>query len=382
MHFFQEPYEHYRRARSDRLTWNEELGAWLVNRYADVEFILKDLRFGKKLPEDSHGLTNMPKNRFSKGILNIDPPDHTRLRGLFSKAFNARRMQDMRPNIERLVNRLLDDRVAQSSMELKEEFAHPIPATIISEMLGIPENDRGMFAKLSNNIILYGNDLQFANDEKAEAACKSFDAYLLQLFQQKRKTPKDDLISALIETQATSDHLNEEELLHNIRLLFIAGHETTVNLICNALVALHKNPSQMSLLKQNPSLMSSAVEEFVRFDSSVQRLPRIAQKNVTIGNEKILKGQTVICMLGSANRDPSRFPDPETLNIERTQTKSTSFGGGIHFCIGAQLARLETEIAIGQLLTRLPSLRIDNLEFLNYPPNPFFRGPERLDATW
>lgn len=382
MLFFQDPYEHYRKTRDARLTWDKELDAWLVNQHADVELILKDRRFGKKLPKGAKVPTNPPKDRFSRGILNIDPPDHTRLRALFSKAFNARRMQDMRPNIEKLVSQLLDHRLNKSSMELKSEFAHPIPAQIISDMLGIPVKDHEMFAKLSNEIILYGNDLQFANEEKAEISCNTFDAYLSRLFKQKRKTPKDDLISALIETQETSDHLNEEELLHNIRLLFIAGHETTVNLICNALVALHKNPNQMKLLKKKPYLMPSAVEELLRFDSSVQRLPRIAQEDVILGKEKILQGQTVICMLGSANRDPSRYRDPETLNIERTQSKSTSFGGGIHFCIGAQLARLETEIAIGQLLSRLPNLKIDNLESLNYPPNPFFRGPDRLDATW
>ncbi len=381
--FFIDPYPAYAQLREKALAWDSESGFWLVNRYEDVDAILRDNRFAKNPPPGTEHRAPIDRiDRFSKGILNLDPPDHTRIRGLLVKAFNANRMEAMRPNVESLVSGILERRLPQQEMELKRDFAHPIPATVISDMLGIPEEDRETFALLSQDIIRFGNDLLAGDDAAAEGAVSKFDGYLAELIERKRSAPADDLTSALIHARDESGALSEEELIHNVRLLFIAGHETTVNLICNSVVALFNNSSQLEFLKARPDHIPAAVEEFLRFDSSVQRLPRVAQEDVDLHGETIRAGQMVVLMLGSANHDPARYEDADELNVERVFHRSKSFGGGAHFCLGAQLARIETEIAIRQLITKLPGLRVTNLDSLAYPPNPFFRGPEEVHLSW
>ena len=301
----------------------------------------------------------------------------------------------MRPKIEALVNEILDRALAgrttaqhgRGGMEVMRDFAFPIPATIISDMLGIPVADRERFAALSNAIIAFGTGVAPGVDEmmqraKAREATLAFDAYLDGLFEVKRRAPADDLTTALIRAEDEQGKLSEEELRQNIRLLFMAGHETTVNLIGNALVALFNHPAELAKLKADPSLMPQAVEEFLRFDSSVQQLPRVAQADVEVGGQAILAGEMVVCLLGSANRDPDVYDAPDRLDISRPFVRSKSFGGGIHFCLGAQLARIETEIALGTLFRRLPGLELTNLAELEYPLNPFFRGPVKLQARW
>ena len=218
--------------------------------------------------------------------------------------------------------------------------------------------------------------------QKAQEASQEFDGYLGGLFAIKRRAPADDLTTALIRAEDEEGRLTEEELTQNIRLLFMAGHETTVNLMGNAVVALFRFPDQLQRLKAHPELMPKAVEEFLRFDSSVQQLPRVAQEDVEIGGQVIRAGEMVFCVLGSANRDPDVYSEPDLLDIERPFVRSKSFGGGIHFCLGAQLARIETEIALNTLFARLPALQIVNLDALTYPINPIFRGPEQLLAEW
>jgi cytochrome P450 len=386
---FRDPYPSYRAIREQRLIRGPE-GMWYAGRYEDVDRILKDRRFGKQPPPGTEG--NMPEGRREgqrdrRTILNSDPPDHTRLRGLVSKAFSAPRMESMRPNVERLVTGILDRVAPRGEMELVREYAFPIPATIISDMLGIPEADRERFAGLSNAIIAYGSGVRPDLDPqtlqvRAQAAAEEFDGYLARLFEIKRAQPADDLTTALIRAEDEEGRLSEEELTQNIRLLFMAGHETTVNLIANAVVALFMHPDQLALLRARPELMPAAVEEFLRFDSSVQQLPRVAQEDVEIGGETIRAGEMVFCVLGGANRDPDVYADPDRLDVERPFTRSKSFGGGIHFCLGAQLARIETEIALNSLLGRFPDLSIGNLDTLSYPLNPIFRGPEKLLARW
>ncbi len=384
---FRDPYPAYRAARARRI-FRDEHGIWYAARYADVTQILKDRRFGKQPPAGAEH--RLPSNRRSvdaRSILNADPPDHTRLRGLVSRAFSAARVESMRPAVQRLVDEIIDAHFPRGEMEVMRDFAFPIPATIISDMLGVPEQDRAPFAELSNRIIAFGSGVNPEADEdtrhkRADDATAAFDAYLRQLFAVKRREDGDDLTIALIRAQEEGSRLTEEELTQNIRLLFMAGHETTVNLIGNALVALHLHPAQLHLLRQRPELMPVAVEEFLRFDSSVQQLPRIAQETVSVGGQTLHPGEMVICLLGAANRDPDVYEDPDTLDIQRPFARSKSFGGGIHFCLGAQLARVETEIAIGTLLRRTPDLRIPEVGRLEYPLNPFFRGPARLQARW
>lgn len=393
---FQNPYPNYAMTRAQRL-FKDARGIWYVARYEDVDAILKDKRFGKKaLPGTEHRLPVLQRQEQADrlAILNIDPPDHTRIRGLLTKAFSAPRIEAMRPTIESLVNGIVDRAVARAptgqaggEMEVMRDFAFPIPATIISDMLGIPEADRERFAALSNSIIAFSTGVPPGADEaafraKAGESVAAFDSYLNGLFDVKRRSPGDDLTTALIRAEDELGKLSEEELRQNIRLLFMAGHETTVNLIGNALVALFNHPVELAKVKADPGLLPQAVEEFLRFDSSVQQLPRVAQADVEIGDQTILAGEMVICLLGAANRDPDAYEEPDKLDVSRPFTRSKSFGGGIHFCLGAQLARIETEIALGTLLRRLPNLELTNLAELEYPLNPFFRGPVKLRARW
>ena len=386
---FQNPYASYEAARAARL-FKDERGVWYAARYDDVDAILKDRRFGKKaLPGTEHRLPfeQRQEQQDRLAVLNIDPPDHTRIRGLLTRAFSARRVEAMRPAVQTLVEGILDRHAGRGAMEIMRDFAFPIPATVISDMLGIPEAERTQFARLSNDIIAFGSGVQTGMDEatrieRARAATASFDAYLSTLVAAKRRAPEDDLTTALIRAEDEHGQLSELELIQNVRLLVMAGHETTVNLIGNALVALFQHPDELARLRGDPSLMPAAVEEFLRFDSSVQQLPRVAQADVEIGGQRILAGEMVICLLGAANRDPAVWADPGRLQVDRPFVRSMSFGGGIHFCLGAQLARIETEIALETLLRRLPSLRIVDLDTIEYPLNPFFRGPVRLEARW
>jgi len=386
---FQDPYATYALGRNQRL-FKDARGIWYATRYEDVDEILADRRFGKKaLAGTEHRLPIQQRTEQADrlAVLNIDPPDHSRIRGLLTKAFSAGRVEAMRPTITSVVNGLLDRIAPLGAMEIVREYAFPIPATIISDMLGIPTADRDTFAALSNAIIEFGSGIPPGADEtahraKAREATLAFDTYLQTLFAAKRASKHDDLTTALMRAESDEGRLNHDELTQNVRLLFMAGHETTVNLIGNAIVALFNHPVELDKLRRNRALMPQAVEEFLRFDSSVQQLPRVAQADVEIGGETILAGEMVICLLGSANRDPDVYPDAERLDIERPFVRSKSFGGGIHFCLGAQLARIETEIALDALLTRLPDLEITNLDRVEYPLNPFFRGPVRLDARW
>ena len=385
--FFKDPYGPYAFARQARLFKNGD--AWYAARYEDVDWILKDRRFGKQPPLGTeHRMPgDRPQPAEERNILNTDPPDHTRLRGLVAKAFNANRVAGMRPAVQALVDGLLDEIEPRGGMDIMRDFAYPIPATVISDMLGIPDADRDRFGHLSNEIIRWGTGIELGVDlatraARSREAREAFDSYLTALFPAKREAPEDDLTTDLLRAESEEGRLTEEEVTKNVRLLFQAGHETTVNLIGNALVALHRNPEELAKLKADPELMPQAVEEFLRFDSSVQQLPRVVQERVEVAGQTLEPGEMIFCLLGAANHDPDVYEDADALDIERPFTRSKSFGGGIHFCLGAQLARMETEVALGTLFARLPGLTLTNLDGLDYAFNPFFRGPKELLATW
>jgi cytochrome P450 len=319
-------------------------------------------------------------------MLQQDPPDHTRLRGLVVKAFTARRVEDMRPRIQQVVDETLDRIIPQGKMDLIEDFAFRLPVTIICDMLGIPEEHRGAFytrARVGGRIL---DPVPLSPEEIKEANAGSVMSamYFQQLFELRRKNPGDDLTTQLVQAEEDGSKLSNDELTANIILLFGAGHETTVNLIGNGLLALHRNPDQLALLKANPSLITNAIEEFLRYDSSVQMTGRVALEDIDdLGGKRIPKGESVLCLLGSANRDPAVYPDsPDRLDIGRPNVKPLSFGGGIHFCLGAQLARIEAEIAISTLLRRLPGLRLDDAENPEWRPTFVLRGLKRLPASW
>jgi cytochrome P450 len=305
----------------------------------------------------------------SHWMLQQDPPDHTRLRGLVVKAFTARRVEDMRPRIQAIVDDTLDHVESRGHMDLIEDFAFPRPVNVICDMLGIPAEHRGVFLKSSRNggRLLDPVPMSRAEIDDADAGHMMARAYFQQLFELRRKQPGDDLTTQLVQAEEDGTKLSNDELTANIILLFGAGHETTVNLIGNALLALFRNPGQLALLKVNPALITGAIEEFLRCDSSVQMTGRVALEAIDdLGGKPIPKGESVLCVLGSANRDPAAYPDqPDRLDITRSHVRPMSFGGGIHFCLGAQLARIEAEIAIATLLRRLPGIKPDDLEIRN-----------------
>ena len=354
--------------------------------------VLRDKRFGKNYVERTirrYGpeIMNEPVFRsMSHWMLQQDPPDHTRLRGLVVKAFTARRVEDMRPRIQAVVDQTLDAIVDRGHMDLIEDFAFRLPVTIICDMLGIPEEHREVFYRSSRDggRILDPVPMTPAEIADANAGSAMAGMYFQQLFELRRRNPGDDLTTQLVQAEEDGSKLTNEELTANIVLLFGAGHETTVNLIGNGLLALHRNPDQLALLKANPPLITNAIEEFLRYDSSVQLSGRVALEDIDdLGGKKIPKGESVLCLLGSANRDPAVYPDrPDQLDITRPNVKPLSFGGGIHFCLGAQLARIEAEIAISTLLRRLPELRLDDANNPEWRPTFVLRGLKRLPASW
>jgi cytochrome P450 len=390
--FIRDPYPHYERLRRSDPVHITRHGMYLVSRHADVSLLLRDRRLGKDFVDRSirrYGPKIMEEPIFrsmSHWMLQQDPPDHTRLRGLVVKAFTARRVEDMRPRIQQVVDQTLDRVAPRGQMDLIEDFAFRLPVTIICDMLGIPEEHREVFFAGSRDggRILDPVPLSPAEIAQGNAANMMAQMYFQQLFELRRKQPGDDLTTQLVQAEEGGSKLTNEELTANIILLFGAGHETTVNLIGNALLALHRNPDQLELLKANPDLITGAIEEFLRYDSSVQMTGRVTLEDIDdLGPTKIGRGETVLCLLGSANRDPDAYPDsPDRLDITRPNVRPLSFGGGIHFCLGAQLARIEAEIAISTLLRRLPDLRLDDAEDPEWRPTFVLRGLKRLPASW
>lgn len=389
--FIRNPYPYYERLRTmDPMHVNAH-GAFVASRHAEVSLVLRDKRFGKDYVDRTirrYGPKIMEEPVFRSmrhWMLQQDPPDHTRLRGLVVKAFTARRIEDMRPRIQQIVDETLDRIIPLGKMDLIEDYAFRLPVTIICDMLGIPEDNRELFYKgsreggLLDPVPLTPKEIEAGNAANTMAAM-----YFHQLFELRRKQPGDDLITQLLQAEEDGQKLTNEELTANIILLFGAGHETTVNLIGNGLLALHRNPDQLALLKATPCLITSAIEEFLRYDSSVQLSGRVALEDFEeLGGKRISKGETVLCLLGSANHDTAVYPDhPERLDITRPNVKPLSFGGGIHFCLGAQLARIEAEIAIATLLRRIPDLRLDNAENPEWRPTFVLRGLKRLPASW
>jgi len=390
--FIRDPYPSYERLRANDPMHVTQFGAFLASRHAEASLVMRDKRFGKDFVDRTirrYGAKIMEEPVFrsmSHWMLQQDPPDHTRLRGLVVKAFTARRVEDMRPRIQEIVDQTLDRAAPRGHMDLIEDFAFRLPVTIICDMLGIPEDHREVFYASSRDGGRLLDPVPLTPDEisQGNAANAMAQMYFQQLFELRRKSPGDDLTTQLVQAEEDGSKLSNDELTANIILLFGAGHETTVNLIGNGLLALHRNPDQLALLKADPSLITNAIEEFLRYDSSVQMTGRVALEDIDdLGGKRIPKGESVLCLLGSANRDPAVYPDaPDRLDIRRPNVKPLSFGGGIHFCLGAQLARIEAEIAISSLLRRLPSLRLDDAENPEWRPTFVLRGLKRLPASW
>ncbi|XOK61078.1 cytochrome P450 family protein [Paenibacillus elgii] len=343
--------------------------AWVAFRHDDVVAILKDPRFVKDIrnlapPQDQRESVqeNASLNKFMEwtkqmpNMLTVDPPDHTRLRRLASKAFTPQTIESLRPRIQQIADELLDAVQERGRMDLITDFAYPLPMTVISEMLGIPAADRNPFREWTRELLSASLDPNQADD--VGAALDKFVEYIKTLLAEKRVHPGIDITSGLVQAYDEGDQLSENELISTIWLLIVAGHETTVNLISNGILALLQHPEQMGLLRSDPSLLPSAVEELLRYAGPVIIGSRFAAEDLTLHGNKIREGEMVLVSLAGANLDPHRFSNPEALDITREENEHLAFGKGIHLCLGAPLARLEGQVAFGTLLQRLPHLRL------------------------
>ena len=361
--FVADPYPTYHRLRSEDPVHESPLGFWVLTRYEDVVASLRDPRFAKE-PMIAAVAARLGFDAGAVGIsmLDRDPPDHTRLRGLASKAFTPRVVERLRPRVQEIVDGLLDRVERAGTMDLIEEFAYPIPVNVICEMLGVPVEDHEQFKGWSLDLargldsIMLGPESDVV--KRSGKAREGLSNYIRQLIGERRSAPRGDLLSALIATEEAGDKLSEPELVAMSILLLVAGHETTVNLIGNGMLALLRHPDQLRQLRERPDLIGSAVEELLRYDGPVQRTARTPSEDVTIGNRTIPGGAIVMPFIGAADRDPAQFRDPDRLDITRTENRHIAFGLGIHFCLGAPLARIEGQIAISTLVKRMPKLAL------------------------
>ena len=315
-------------------------------------------------------------------MLNRDGDDHRRLRRLVTKAFTPKMVEQLRPRIQAIADELLDAVEARGEMDLSAEYAFPLPITVIAEMLGVPHADQARFQEWSDAIITpaLGDDEM----ERFFAQMGDFVAYLTEFFAARRADPQDDLVSALLAARDEEDALSEAELFGTVVLLIVAGHETTVGLIGNAVVSLLAHPDQLEQVRADPALLPRAIEEVLRYEGPVERtLNRWAATDVELGGHTIRRGELVIAILGAADRDPERFPEPDRLDVCRADTKHLAFGRGSHYCLGAPLARLEAEIALETLFRRLPGLRLAvEPHELEWRPTPGFRRVAALPVAW
>ena len=385
--FIANPYPFYHRLRSEDPVHRSTLlpDTWIVTRYADVAMILRDARFGRHDAEDffRERFGEGPLiNVFTKWMLFRDPPDHTRLRNLVNKAFTPRAIEGLRPRIHDLVNYLLDAVQQRGSMDIMADLAYPLPVLVICDLLGVPAKDRDLFKEWSGDVARTLDPIQTPEMvAKGHAVVESMVTYFRGLIATLRKNPQGDILSAMIAAEEQGDRLSEDELLANCILLFSAGHETTVNLIGNGLLALMSHPEQKQLLQENPALIQSAVEEFLRYDGSVQLTGRSVKEDLEIGGKLIRQGERVMTVLAAANRDPAQFPDPDRLDIKRTDNYHVALGQGIHFCLGASLARAEGQIAIGTLLQRMPRMTLLD-ETPQWRPAFTLRGLQTLSVSF
>ncbi len=362
------PYPFYARLRAEapvfRVRLPDKQPAWLVTRYDDVAGVLKDERFVKDrgnalTPEQSRKQPWVPAlfKPLARNMLDVDAPDHTRLRALVHKAFTPRLIEEIRNRIQSLTDDLIDAAERRGRMDLIRDYALPIPTTIISEMLGVPVSDRHRFHHWSQVIV--ASAPSGWSMLRAIPSALAFLRYIRRLVKARRASPRDDLVTALVHAEEVGARLDEDELVSMVFLLLIAGHETTVNLIGNGSLALLNHPDQMRRLRDDPSIIKPAVEELLRFDGPLATATeRYAREDVALGGTTIPRGALVYAVLGSANRDERQFPDPDILDLTREPNRHLAFGLGIHYCLGAPLARLEAQIAIGKLLRRLPNLRL------------------------
>jgi cytochrome P450 len=336
-----DPYPHYRRLREEDPVHRSLLDFWVISRYADVSALLRDPRLGHELEGSMDGAS----------MLFRDPPAHTRLRSLVSRAFTPRMLERFRARIRTIVGESVDRARQTGRMDVIADLAFPLPATVISEMLGLPVEDHAQCRRWAGALTRTLDPVVSQEDaNEIASASLEFNTYLSEQVAERRKRPADDLLTALIAAEQAGDRLSSFELLSTVSLLFVAGHETTTNLIGNGFLALLRNPDQLRRLRDDPGLIRTAIEELLRYDSPVQFLIRTVKEPVTVGGRRLERGDPALLLVAAANRDPAVFGDPDVLDVGRPDARHLSFGGGIHFCLGSALARMEGQIAIGALV--------------------------------
>jgi pimeloyl-[acyl-carrier protein] synthase len=413
-----DPYPFYGQLRSlDPVHWDQEMGFWVLTSYADIASLYNDERFSRaqglmrgfeRLSETEREIAGPVYHSFSKTVFYADPPYHTHLRGLMNHAFTPRYVERLRTYIQQTVDQLLDDAQSRGEVDIVHDLAYPLPVMVIAELIGLPAGERAQFKQWSDDLFAILGTVRHKSPHLLERAAQSLaemTAYIKDLARKRRENMGDDLLSILLSASsddaacpyphhkgahhsqgelvhdpATVAALTEEELVANISSLLSTGHETTTHLIGNGLLALMQYPSQMQLLREQPGLLDSTIDEILRYDAPVQITYRSALEDAEIGGKLIRKGDLVNSILGSANRDPERFADPDEFVITRNEGRHLGFGLGIHYCIGAPLVRLEAGIIFETILRRFPNLQLKT-ENLEWQEHPIFRGPKSLPVS-
>ena len=389
--FIADPYPVYRELREHAPIWyHEPTDHWLVTRWEDVNALLRDRRFGRTY---HHLASNAEMGRpdeppwhapfwhlIRSGILDMEPPDHTRVRALVSKAFTPRMVESMREPIQTIMDGLVASVSGAGTFDLLPRIAEPLPVAVIAELLGVPTEDRPLLRPWSADICgMYELNPSEETARTAVRACVEFSDYLRDLSRERRTAPRDDLISALAQVASEGERLSEDELIGTCVLLLNAGHEATVNVTANGWWSLFRNPEQLARLRADPSLVARAIEELMRWDTPLQMFERWVLEDAEICGQVVPKGAELGLLFGSANRDPAVFDEPDSLDVSRDPNPHLSFGAGVHFCLGAPLARLELGISFSTMLERFP--RLELAAEPTWKPNYIIRGLESLRVS-
>ncbi|MEX2552554.1 MAG: cytochrome P450 [Actinomycetota bacterium] len=371
-----DPYPHYRQLREADPVHRSALGFWVLSRYRDIAYLLRDPRLGHELSDqEEFGLLSSAEGA---SMLFRDPPAHTRLRALVSKAFTPRMLESWRGRIHQIVSRSVERAKERGEIDVIADLAFPLPATVICEMLGLPTEDQDQCRRWTNALTKSLDPVMSAAEaDELGFAAVEFRDYLAGRVSERRDRPGEDLMTALIAAREQGDRLSQDELISTISLLFVAGHETTTNLIGNGLLALLRNPDQLRRLRGDPSLLRNAVEEVLRYDSPVQFVVRTVKQPIDLEGDQMAPGDPVLLLVAASNRDPAQFKEPDVLDLGRRDIRHLSFGGGIHFCLGSVLARMEGQIALGALVSNFDRLEIAS-DRLEWRPHINLRGLESL----
>ncbi|MBM3568516.1 MAG: cytochrome P450 [Alphaproteobacteria bacterium] len=387
-----DPFPTFRELRqSAPVHYSPPLRGWVAVRYEEVRQATLDRRlspdrlrpFFARLPEDQRARVKSLETYLASWAVFRDPPDHTRLRGLMNRAFTSRAIEAVRPNIRRIVDDLLDGVVERGEADFIADFAYPLPASVIMDMLGVPRADLAKVRAWSRDIALFIGSAVSTPDkyDRAEAGTGAMAEFFRGLLAKRKAAPREDLMSALIAARDGEGKLSDDETVACCILMLFGGHETTTNLIGNGVLALLRDPAALARLGADPALDASAVEEFLRFDGPSGALTRVALEDIELGGQAIAKGQRLFAMLNAANRDPKVFADPERLDLGRADNRHLAFGHGAHFCLGAPLARAEALVAFRAVLDRLPGLAQGAGE-LRWMDSFVFRGVEALPIVF